>query len=237
MSKMEDIDLKKLPKHLGIIMDGNGRWAKKRGLPRTMGHREGMKRLKEIVKLSAAWGVEIVSVYAFSTENWKRPHAEVNFLMKLMIEVMQKELQELHEAGVKVNILGELGPLPEETKKAIKKGLLLTKNNKKMVLNIAFNYGGRQEILRAVKNLIEEEVPIDKITEEKLSSLMYTKNMSDLDLVIRTSGEMRISNFMLWQIAYAELYVTDIYWPDFGETEYRKAIYAYQHRGRRFGGI
>ncbi|QRN86324.1 isoprenyl transferase [Clostridia bacterium] len=237
MRKLEEMDLNSLPRHIGIIMDGNGRWAKKQGLPRTMGHREGMKRLKEIVKFSAAWGIEIVSVYAFSTENWKRPHTEVNFLMKLMIEVMQKELQELHEAGVKVNILGELGPLPEETQKAIKKGLLLTKDNKKMVLNIAFNYGGRQEILRAVKNIVTEDVPVDKITEEKLSSLMYTKNMPDLDLVIRTSGEMRISNFMLWQIAYAELYVTDVFWPEFGEEEYRKAMIAYQHRGRRFGGI
>lgn len=237
MKNYQDLDPDRLPKHVGIIMDGNGRWAKKRGLPRTMGHREGMKTLKEIVKLSAAWGIDIVSVYAFSTENWKRPLEEVNFLMKLMIEVMQKELRELHEAGVKVNILGDLSPLPDATRKAIEDGLELTKDNKKMVLNIAFNYGGRQEIIQAVKTVVEEGMASDEITEEKLSSLMYTKDMPDLDLVIRTSGEMRISNFMLWQIAYAELYVTDVLWPDFRETEYAKAIKDYQHRGRRFGGI
>lgn len=237
MSNKLDLDFNNMPKHIGIIMDGNGRWAKKRGLPRTMGHREGMKTLKEIVKMSVSWGVDMVTVYAFSTENWKRPLEEVNFLMKLMIEVMHKELKELHEAGVRVNILGDIAPLPDATRKAIEDGLELTKDNSKMVLNIAFNYGGRQEIMRTVKIAIEEGLVSDEITEEKLSSLMYTKNMPDLDLVIRTSGEMRISNFMLWQIAYAEFYVTDILWPDFGEEEYAKAIYDYQHRGRRFGGI
>jgi undecaprenyl diphosphate synthase len=237
MKNYQDLDPEKMPKHVGIIMDGNGRWAKNRGLPRTMGHREGMKTLKEIVKYSVSWGIDIVSVYAFSTENWKRPHEEVAFLMKLMIEVMQKELRELHEAGVKVNILGDLSTLPDATRNAIENGLELTKNNKKMVVNIAFNYGGRQEIIKAVKTAIEEGLPPSEITEEKLSSLMYTKDMPDLDLVIRTSGEMRISNFMLWQIAYAELYVSDVLWPDFHETEYAKAIINYQHRGRRFGGI
>lgn len=226
-----------MPKHIGFIMDGNGRWAQSRGLPRTMGHREGMKTLKEIVILSAKWGIEYISVYAFSTENWKRPLEEVRFLMKLMIEVMQKELKELHEANVRVNILGDLEPLPENTRRAIEEGLALTKNNTGLTLNIAFNYGGRQEIVRAAREIVKEGLPEEQITEEKISSLLYTKNMPDLDLVVRTSGELRISNFMLWQIAYAELYVTDACWPDFHEVEYEKAILSYQNRGRRYGGI
>ncbi len=228
---------RQMPRHIGIIMDGNGRWAKRRGLPRTMGHKAGMKTLKEIVKISVEWGLEMVTVYAFSSENWKRPGEEIHFLMQLMIEVMNNEIMELHQAGVKINILGDLDSLPEDTKVAINKGLQLTQNNQVMTLNIAFNYGGRQEIIRAVRLALELDLMPEEITEEKLSSLMYTKDMPDPDLIIRTSGEMRISNFLLWQIAYSELYVTDAYWPDFDRKEYEKAVHNYQNRGRRFGGI
>lgn len=225
------------PKHIGFIMDGNGRWATDRGLPRTAGHRAGMKTLKRIVMESVRQGIGHMSVYAFSTENWKRPEEEVGFLMKLMVEVMQRELKELHEAGVRIRILGDWGALPDATRSAIAQGIELTRDNDVMELAIAFNYGGRQEILRAIRRLVEQGTPADEVDETLLSELLYTAGMPDPDLIIRTSGEMRTSNFLIWQAAYAEYYVTDTYWPDFDEQEYAAALEAFSKRERRFGGI
>jgi len=237
MTATEELDPTAIPEHVAVIMDGNGRWAKKRGLPRTAGHRAGMKALKTVVRAAPELGIRYLTVYAFSTENWKRPAEEVGFLMDLMTEMMKREIRELHGAGVRIRILGDLSAVPEKTLQAVLEGVELTRSNTGLQLNIAFNYGGRQEILSAIRTVLESAPGPEEITEDYFSGLLYTKDIPDPDLVIRTSGELRISNFLLWQLAYAELYVTEVLWPDFGREDLILALKDYQARGRRFGGI
>jgi len=235
------IDADRLPRHIAIIMDGNGRWAKRKLLPRTMGHRAGMKSLKETVKACSEIGVPVLTVYAFSTENWKRPLQEVDYLMNLLVEFMHKELAELNEDNVHINVLGDYNSLPRKCQAEIDEALVTTRDNNGLVFNIALNYGSRNEILRAVNNLAQKVVSGDlspgDITEDVFSSHLYTGGLADPDLLIRTAGEMRISNFLLWQIAYTEFYVADCMWPDFTREDLYKAILDYQQRDRRFGGI
>jgi undecaprenyl diphosphate synthase len=235
------IDKNKMPNHIAIIMDGNGRWAKKRLMPRTMGHRAGMSSLKKVVRACDDLGVAILTVFAFSTENWKRPSAEVTYLMQLLAEFMRQELDELHQKNVRIQVLGDYNAMPVECRVEIRHALELTRENTGLIFNIALNYGARQEILDGVKSLTEKiiggEIAANDLNEELFSRLLYTKGMPDPDLLIRSSGEMRISNFMLWQIAYTELVVVDTLWPDFTEQDLKRAIIEYQHRDRKFGGL
>lgn len=230
-----------VPRHIAIIMDGNGRWAKKRLMPRTMGHRAGMSSLKQVVRACDDIGVKILTVYAFSTENWKRPVEEVDYLMKLMVEFMHKELTELHENGVRINMLGSPEALPRECQTEIESAIALTRNNQGLIFNIALSYGSRREIMDAVialsQELAEGRINPADITEDLFSSFLYTRGLPDPDLLIRTAGEMRISNFLLWQVAYTELWVTEVLWPDFTREDLFHAIWDYQRRERRFGGL
>lgn len=230
-----------MPRHIAIIMDGNGRWARKRLMPRTIGHRAGMSSLKEVVKACDEWKIPVLTVFAFSTENWKRPHEEVSFLMRLLVEFLHKELMELHEKNVRINLLGDLEPLPSDCQDLIREAIQLTRNNSGLIFNIALNYGSRLELVRATQHLaalaLEGKIAPEQINEQAISALLFTAGLPDPDLVIRTAGEMRISNFLLWQIAYAEFWVTECLWPDFNREELRKAIDAYQQRERRFGGL
>ncbi|MBT2681386.1 isoprenyl transferase [Bacillus sp. ISL-35] len=230
-----------VPSHVAIIMDGNGRWAKKRALPRVAGHHEGMKVVRKITKLANQIGVKTLTVYAFSTENWKRPKMEVDFLMKLPEEFLGTFLPELIEENVRVEMIGYMDKLPEHTRKAVGKAMEDTKDNTGLVLNFALNYGSRAEILDGVKKVMEDvrsgKISEDDLTEEVFSSYLMTKDMIDPDLLIRTSGEIRLSNFMLWQLAYTEFWFTDVLWPDFNEEHLIEAIEAFQGRQRRFGGV
>ncbi|MGI5823558.1 MAG: isoprenyl transferase [Dethiobacteria bacterium] len=232
---------KKIPRHVAIIMDGNGRWAKKRYLPRIAGHRAGMKTMRKIVEFANEIGVGILSLYAFSTENWKRPPREVDFLMRLPEEYLQRELPLLIEKNIVVSIMGEPAGLPARTQKAIDTALEKTRGNTGMILNFAFNYGGRTEIIHAVKTLCSEIVyghlHVDEITEDMFGKYLYSGGMPDPDLLIRPSGELRISNFLLWQLAYTELWFTDVLWPDFEKEHFWEAVLEYQQRERRFGGV
>jgi len=236
-----EIDKGKLPVHIAIIMDGNGRWAQKKGLPRVMGHKAGMEALKKTVKSCSDLGIKILTVYAFSTENWNRPQDEVNYLMGLLVEYMRKEVNALHKNKVKIKLLGEADILPGQTRTEIEEAIELTKNNEGLQFNIALNYGGRAEILRACKNLIKDfetgNLDMDSVEEKVFSSYLYTGNDPDPDLIIRTSGEQRISNFLLWQGAYSELVFVDQLWPDFDEAVLHSAILEYQNRNRRFGAL
>ncbi|NGP44097.1 isoprenyl transferase [Bacillaceae bacterium SIJ1] len=238
---VEDVDLQKVPKHVAIIMDGNGRWAKKRGLPRIAGHHEGMKAVRRIVRLCSQLNVEALTLYAFSTENWKRPKAEVEYILGLPEEFLGTFLPELIEENVRVEVMGEQNKLPASTVNTVRRAMKDTESNTGLILNFALNYGSRQEIIEACKSLAEdiENETIDKkdITEELLSSYMATCYLDDPDLLIRTSGEQRLSNFMLWQLAYTELWFTDVLWPDFQEEHLLEAIIQFQGRGRRFGGV
>lgn len=237
----KDILNKSLPKHIAIIMDGNGRWAVKRGLPRGAGHRAGVEALKRIVQFCAEINIPYLTVYAFSTENWKRPKEEVNTLMNLMVEYIQRELDNLAKNGVRINPIGNIDQLPLFTYDHIKSALEKTKSNEKLILNVALNYGGRAEITKAVQRISqmvkEGTLEPDDINEELIAKNMYTGDQPDPDLMIRPSGEMRISNFLLWQLAYAELWVTNVLWPDFKPQHLIEAIYNYQNRNRRFGGL
>lgn len=235
------IDMSRIPAHVGIIMDGNGRWAKKRGLPRTAGHREGVKRVTEIVEAAFNINIKYLSLYAFSTENWKRPKNEIDTLMKLLIQYIDKEIERIHSNNIKVQTMGDITKLPESVIKQVNKAIELTKNNSGMVLNIGLNYGGRDEIIKAVKSILHDvelgKIKCDDINDKVFSNYLYTKNMPDPDLLIRPSGELRLSNFMLYQVAYTEFWYSDIYWPDFKEQHLYKAIIDYQKRDRRFGGV
>lgn len=224
-----------IPAHVAIIMDGNGRWAKKKSLPRIFGHKQGVKTIKEIVKSANDIGVKVLSLYAFSTENWKRPQSEIKSLFSLIRQFIRKELRELNDLGVKLRILGDLSKFPENIKSEIKNACIITSQNTKFELNIALNYGARQEIIRAFEIMTKQG--IKKFTEEVISSFLYTCGQPDPDLLIRTSGELRVSNFLLWQIAYSEIYVTDKLWPDFTQDDLKIAIVAFQKRRRRFGGL
>ena len=225
-----------LPRHVAIILDGNGRWAEKRGLPRLSGHRAGVKNLRRILKALGKHGIEFVSLYAFSTENWNRPADEVNGLFGILNEVVGREARELHKNGVKIKHIGRLEGLPEGVQKSVKKAVKLTENNRGMTLAVALNYGGRAEILDAMRRISEDKIPVRDIDETAFSRYLYTAGLPDVDLVIRTSGEMRLSNFLIWQSAYSEYYFTPVLWPDFDEAELENALLAYSQRQRRFGG-
>lgn len=231
---LSNLDQDRLPKHIAIIMDGNGRWATKRNKPRVFGHNEGMKRVVDVVENSLNIGIKYLSLYAFSTENWKRPQKEIDFLMQILIKYIDEQLNKLVTQGVKINILGDISVLPKKVIQKIEYALDSTKDNDKLILNIAINYGSRQEILKAVNTAIEKG---KILTDDEFSNLLYTRNQPDVDLLIRPGGEKRLSNFLLYQMSYAELYFSDIYWPDFKLESLIDAIYWYQNRDRRFGGL
>ena len=224
-----------LPDHLAIIMDGNGRWAKKRGLPRSYGHKVGTENVRKIVKYCSKIGIKYLTVYAFSTENFKRPQDEVGTLMKLLIEYFNKETDELKQNGVRLNIIGDIEAFAPEVREAIYNGIEKTKDCTKLVFTIALAYGARAELVRAIKSMIRDG--ITEIDEKTVSDYLYTADMPDPDFIIRTSGEERLSNFLLYQAAYSEFYFTDCLWPDFGEVEFDKAMEEYAKRNRRFGGV
>ncbi|MEI7884772.1 MAG: isoprenyl transferase [Clostridia bacterium] len=231
----------KIIQHLAIIMDGNGRWAKKRNLPRIMGHRAGAKAVRNIVKACIAKDIQYLTVYAFSTENWKRPEEEISALMGLLIEFIDGEIKEMSENGVKINFLGNISALPTNNQQKIAWAEEYTKNNSRLIFNIAINYGSRNEIVRAAsliaKDVEQGKFSAETITEEVFESYLYTKGQPDPDLVIRTSGESRLSNFLLYQLAYAEIFITDVFWPDFDVTEFNAIIEEYKQRERRFGAL
>ena len=235
------IDKQKVPEHVAIIMDGNGRWATKKGLPRSFGHNKGVSVLKAIIKTSKKLGCKILTVYAFSTENWARPKKEVEFLINLFEEVLKNEIEEIHQESIKIKFIGDLTPFPENLKKVLNSSECLTKGNKHFTLNVCVNYGGRQEIVKVARKLalksISGEIKPSELNEEIFNSELLTQGIKDPELLIRTSGEKRISNFLLWQLAYSEIYISDVMWPDFNENEFLKAIIDYQSRNRRFGGI
>ena len=239
MNLLEQIDATNLPKHLAIIMDGNGRWAKQKGLLRALGHESGTKSVKKIIEASAQLGIDFLTLYAFSTENWNRPKLEVETLMKVLINSLKKELKTLQENNIKLNAIGNLDKLPKSAQKELLDVINKTKDNTQMTLTLALSYSSREEIVNAVKNICSKVknniISIDTIDDSIINEHLYTQNLPDVDLVIRTSGEHRISNFLLWQIAYAELYFTDVLWPDFKEQDLYEAIISYQKRERRFG--
>lgn len=242
MTKMYyDIDLEKVPEHIAIIMDGNGRWAKSRMMPRTYGHKVGVETIRNVVQEAQRLGIKYLTLYAFSTENWKRPKNEVSALMKLLVTYLRKELAELNKNDVKINTIGNISKLPQVCIDELERAKETTKDNKSLILTLALNYGGRADIMYAVRNICRDvessKVEIDDIDEKLISSYLDTNGLVDPDLVVRTSGERRLSNFLLWEVAYSEFYYTDIHWPDFDEEELQKAIYYYQKRDRRFGGV
>ena len=230
-------DLAQVPRHVAIIMDGNGRWARARGLPRLAGHRAGTDNIRPILTACSDFGVEILTIWAFSTENWRRPEQEVKGLLRILQEMIRREVQELHKNNVQLRHLGRLERLPARLQKQVRDAVELTKNNTRITFNVAFDYGGRDEIVRAVQHIVRDGIPADQIDEALLSNYMYTAGQPDPDLIIRTGGELRISGFMLWQSAYAEYYITPTFWPDFDRDELHKALLAYGQRDRRFGGI
>lgn len=239
MDKKLLIDLHKTPRHVAIIMDGNGRWAKGKGMNRIFGHRNALTAVRESVKAASQVNVEAITLYAFSTENWNRPKLEVDALMSLLINSLKKELPEFMEQGVKVNSIGSIETLPVKAQKVLNDVIFETRNNKDIVLTFALSYGAREEIVNAIKNIskkvVNKELDLEKIDENTINNHLYTFNLPDVDLMIRTSGEQRISNFLLWQLAYAELYFTDVLWPDFRQEHFYEAIIDYQNRERRFG--
>ena len=239
MDLLNKIDTTNLPKHLSIIMDGNGRWAKQKGLLRAMGHENGTKSVKATIEACAKLGIEFLTLYAFSTENWNRPKLEVETLMKLLVNSLKKELQTLKDNNIKLNAIGNLEKLPKSAQKELLDVIEATKDNSRMTLTLALSYGSREEIVNAVRNISHKVknniISIDTIDDSIINEHLYTQNLPDVDLLIRTSGEHRISNFLLWQIAYAELYFTDVLWPDFNEHHLYEAIISYQKRERRFG--
>lgn len=227
--------LERIPRHVGIIMDGNGRWAKARGLPRTAGHRAGTENLRRVLRAAVEFGIPILTIYAFSTENWGRPSGEVQALLSILERVIDRELAELHAEGVSLRHIGHLERLPVRLQQKVRDAIELTKHNRRLILNVAFDYGGRAELVDAIRRIIADGVPADQVNEELVSRYLYTAELSDPDLIIRTSGEMRISNFLIWQGAYAEFYVTPTLWPDFDKDELYKALVEYNRRQRRFG--
>lgn len=237
--KQEIMKAGNLPRHIAVIMDGNGRWAKKRGFPRIEGHRAGIASVKDVVQASGELGVDVLTLYAFSTENWKRPHLEVSVLMKLLLKTINDEIDELDENNVKVISIGRLSDLPRDTRRALEKAMERTVTNSGLILNLALSYSGRSEIIEAIKKLgkklREGTYDINEIKEEQFQNFLYTADLPDPDLLIRTSGELRISNFLLWQMAYTEIWVTDVLWPDFRRQHLYEALQDYQKRERRFG--
>lgn len=236
-----DLDPQKLPRHVAVIMDGNGRWAQQRGLPRIMGHTRGVDTVRELVRCCDDWGIEALTVYSFSTENWKRPPQEVSVIMTLLEQFLQRELPEMMERHIRLELVGGLQDLPDSVQKQIQKSMGATAENQGMRFTVATNYGGRQEILQACQ-AIATQVKQGSLNPEDIDQAvferhLYTVNVGDPDLLIRTSGEMRISNFLLWQLAYAEIYITDTLWPDFDRAEMHRALWEFQKRDRRFGKV
>ena len=233
------IDPKRLPKHVAVIMDGNGRWAKKRGISRIRGHEKGAEAVRQIVRTSREIGISWLTLYAFSEENWKRPKHEIQALMKLLNRFLKSELKEMQENGIRLKTIGRTHKLPDDTRQILIDTIEKTASNKDLVLTLALSYGGRQEIMDAIRNIatrIEQgRISANEISEQLISNALYTEDMPEPDLLIRTSGEYRISNFLLWQIAYTEIYITPTLWPDFGKEEYLAAIQDFQERERRFG--
>ncbi|MFZ5919130.1 MAG: polyprenyl diphosphate synthase [Chloroflexota bacterium] len=237
MTDKQWLPLPKVPRHLGIIMDGNGRWAKARGLSRLAGHRAGTENIQPVLEGCVEFGVPMLTIWAFSTENWRRPPSEVQGLIRLLGETIDRQLDELHQQGVKLQHIGRLDRLPRRLQERVRQAIELTQNNSRITLNVAFDYGGRYEIVCAVRRIIEDGVPADQVTEDLISHYLYTSGLPDPDLIVRTSGEFRTSNFMIWQGAYAEYYITPTYWPDFGKEELYEALWSYVRRDRRFGGL
>jgi undecaprenyl diphosphate synthase len=239
MDKKLRIDLLKVPKHVAIIMDGNGRWAKSKGMSRVFGHKNALTAVRESVKAASQINIEAITLYAFSTENWNRPKLEIDALMSLLINSLKKELPDFQKNGVKVNAIGGLQSLPRNAQKVLTDVIYQTRTNTKITLTFALSYGSREEIVNAIKNIskkvVNKELDLEKIDENTINNHLYTFNLPNVDLMIRTSGEQRISNFLLWQMAYAELYFTNILWPDFRQEHFYEAIIDYQNRERRFG--
>ena len=238
---MREITLNKPIKHLAIIMDGNGRWAKKRGLPRTKGHEEAFNRIREILDYCKDYDIKVVSLYAFSTENWKRPKAEISFLFNYLEIFFKREINKIMEEGTKIIVSGDISKLPEKTRKTTEKAIEMTKNNTNMVLNICLNYGGKEELTRAARLIAEEvkegKLQLEEINEQVMENHLYTAGLPNVDLMIRTSGEIRTSNFLPWQIAYAEYVFTPVYFPDFRRKEFVDCLIEFNKRNRRYGGL
>ncbi len=226
-----------VPAHVAIIMDGNGRWAKQRGLPRIAGHRAGTENLREILRACVEFGIEILTIYAFSTENWGRPESEVKGLMRILEDVIDRELNDLHREGVQLRHIGDLSRISPELQHKVRQAIDLTRQNSRLILNVAFNYGGRAEIVHAIQEIVRQGYRPEEINEELVSRFLYTGDLPDPDLIVRTSGELRTSNFLIWQGAYAEYYFADVFWPDFNREELRKALIHYHERDRRFGMV
>lgn len=227
----------RIPTHVAIIMDGNGRWALSRGLPRLAGHRAGTENLRRIIEACVEFGIRYLTIYAFSTENWGRPPEEVQGLLRILEDVIDRELQELHDQGVQLRHIGRLDRLHPKLREKVLKAIEFTKNNDRLVLNVAFNYGGRDEIVCAIKNIIRNGIKPEEVTDDLVSQYLFTAGVPDPDLIIRTSGELRGSNFLIWQGAYSEWYFTPTYWPDFDKEELRRALEEYKRRERRFGRV
>jgi undecaprenyl diphosphate synthase len=228
---------KNIPRHVAIIMDGNGRWAKVHGLPRLAGHRAGVENLRRVIEGCVEDGIQYLTIYAFSTENWERPEDEVKGLMMILEDVIDRELGELHRNGVQLRHIGRMEGLSPPIQKKVAQAMELTRNNRKLILNIAFNYGGRDELVCALRNIIRDRIPAGLVDEALIGKYLFTGDSPDPDLVIRTSGEQRGSNFLIWQSAYSEWYFPSVYWPDFDKEELRKALWEYSARDRRFGGL
>ncbi|MEL6438148.1 MAG: isoprenyl transferase [Cyanobacteria bacterium J06621_8] len=238
---VSEINHANLPQHVAVIMDGNGRWARQKGLPRIEGHRRGSAVLKEMLRCCKKWGIKTLTAYAFSTENWRRPTGEVNFLMTLFEKVLQKELKEMEEEEVCINFIGDLNPLPQSLQQEMRRSMERTKNNQGVFFNVAINYGSRKEMIHACRAIAEKvqqgELTAEGINEAAIAEHLYTAASPDPDLLIRTSGEMRLSNFLLWQLAYTEIYVTETLWPDFDPQQFKQALNTFQQRDRRYGQV
>jgi len=230
-------NLETTPQHVAIIMDGNGRWAKERGMPRLAGHRAGTENLRTIIRASAEFGIKYLTLYAFSTENWSRPRAEITGLMHILSDVIDRELDELNQEGARLVHIGHLDGLSKTLQDKVRQAIDLTKDNQRITIVLAFNYGGRDEIVHAIKLMLQDSVNPEAVSPELISQYMFTSGIPDPDLVIRTSGERRTSNFLTWQTVYSEWYFTPVYWPDFNKEELRKALEDYASRHRRFGGL
>jgi undecaprenyl diphosphate synthase len=231
------IPVDKLPRHVAMIMDGNGRWALSRGLPRLAGHKAGTENLRRVIRSTVEFGVKYLTIYAFSTENWGRPMEEVRGLMSILEDVIDRELAELSNEGVQLRHIGRLERLAPRLQKKVLAAIESTKNNDRLILNIAFNYGGRDEIVNAIQKMIKDGIPAEDVTDALVNTYLYTAGVPDPDLIIRTSGELRVSNFLIWQAAYSEWYVTPTYWPDFDKEEYRRALETFAQRDRRYGKV
>jgi len=232
-----NIPVEKSPQHVAIIMDGNGRWALSRGLPRLAGHKAGTENLRRVIRYTVEFGVKYLTIYAFSTENWGRPPEEVQGLMFILQDVIDRELNELHKEGVQLRHIGRLEKLDPRIQKKVLKAIELTKNNDRLILNVAFNYSGRDEIVYAIQKIISAGIPAEDVTDEMVNKYLFTAGVPDPDLIIRTSGELRLSNFLIWQAAYSEWYISPKFWPDFDKEEYRRALEAFASRDRRYGKV